>query len=120
MLGQQLDRDGECGECIGHDGPVGHVAADDAGGDGLGDLAGAHDIARGTPDADQKLKMAEQAVQIAQNRADAEAAPLNEMAKILEAMHAEGGKPALDAYLANASLPLREKAAQTIVPGIGN
>ena len=77
-------------------------------------------ISQAKADADQKLKMAEQAVQIAQNRADAEAAPLNEMAKILEAMHTEGGKPALDAYLANASLPLREKAAQTIDPGIGN
>ena len=28
---------------------------------------------------------------------------------------AEGGKPALDSYLRNASLPLREKAAQTIL-----
>jgi hypothetical protein len=30
-------------------------------------------------------------------------------------MHAEGGKAALDRYLRNASLPLREKAAQTIL-----
>jgi hypothetical protein len=30
-------------------------------------------------------------------------------------MHSHGGKPALDTYLRNASLPLREKAAQTIL-----
>lgn len=59
--------------------------------------------------------MAEQAVQIAQNRAAAEAGPLIELGRTLALMHAEGGKPALDAYLRNASLPLRERAAQTIV-----
>jgi hypothetical protein len=59
--------------------------------------------------------MAEQAVQIAENRAQAEAAPLLELGKTLAAMHAEGGKPALDSYLRNARLPLREKAAQTVL-----
>ncbi|HRE80314.1 MAG TPA: SPFH domain-containing protein [Opitutaceae bacterium] len=72
-------------------------------------------ISQARADADQKLKMAEQAVQIAQNRAAAEAAPLLELGKTLAAMHASGGKNALDAYLRNASLPLRERAAQTIV-----
>jgi len=59
--------------------------------------------------------MAEQAVQIALNRAEAEAAPILELGKTLSAMHAQGGKAALDSYLRNASLPLREKAAQTIL-----
>jgi len=54
-------------------------------------------------------------VQIALNRAQAEAAPLLEMSKTLEGMHAQGGRAALDSYIRNASLPLREKAAQTIV-----
>jgi len=72
-------------------------------------------ISQSKADADQKLKMAEQAVQIAQNRAAAEAGPLIELGRTLALMHAEGGKPALDAYLRNASLPLRERAAQTIV-----
>jgi regulator of protease activity HflC (stomatin/prohibitin superfamily) len=72
-------------------------------------------ISQAKADADQKLKMAEQAVQIAQNRAAAEAAPLLELGKTLGAMHHEGGKSALDAYLRNAALPLREKAAQTII-----
>ncbi len=72
-------------------------------------------ISQARADADQRLKMAEQAVQIAQNRAEAEAAPLLELGKILHAMHAQGGKPALDSYLRNASLPLREKAAQTVL-----
>lgn len=72
-------------------------------------------ISQAKADADQKLKMAEQAVQIAQNRAEAEAAPLLELGKTLQGMHAQGGKGALDSYLRNASLPLREKAAQTIL-----
>ena len=72
-------------------------------------------ISQAKADADQKLKMAEQAVQIALNRAEAESAPLLELGKTLEAMHAQGGRAALDSYLRNASLPLREKAAQTII-----
>jgi regulator of protease activity HflC (stomatin/prohibitin superfamily) len=72
-------------------------------------------ISQAKADADQKLKMAEQAVQIAENRAEAEAAPLLELGKTLEAMHRQGGKAALDSYLRNASLPLREKAAQTLL-----
>jgi regulator of protease activity HflC (stomatin/prohibitin superfamily) len=72
-------------------------------------------ISQAKADADQKLKMAEQAVQIAENRAQAESAPLLELGKILAAMHAEGGRAALDSYLRNARLPLREKAAQTIL-----
>lgn len=72
-------------------------------------------ISQSKADADQKLKMAEQAVQIAQNRAAAEAGPLIELGKTITAMHATGGMPALQAYLRNASLPLREKAAQTVI-----
>ncbi|HEU5078869.1 MAG TPA: SPFH domain-containing protein [Opitutaceae bacterium] len=72
-------------------------------------------ISQAKADADQKLKMAEQAVQIALNRANAEASPLVELGKTLSEMHRGGGQKALDAYLRNAALPLREKAAQTIV-----
>ena len=72
-------------------------------------------ISQSKADADPKLKMAEQAVQIAQNRAAAEAAPLLELAKTLGAIHAQGGEPALKSYLRNAALPLREKAAQTVL-----
>lgn len=72
-------------------------------------------ISQSRADADQKLKMAEQAVQIAQNRAAAEAAPLIELGRTLAGLHASGGRAALDSYLRNASLPLREKAAQTVV-----
>ena len=72
-------------------------------------------ISQARADADQKLKMAEQAVQIAENRAQAEAAPILELGKILAEMHAQGGKAALENYLRNASLPIREKAAQTIL-----
>jgi regulator of protease activity HflC (stomatin/prohibitin superfamily) len=72
-------------------------------------------VSQSKADAEQRLKMAEQAVQIAQNRAEAEAAPLLEMSKILATMHALGGKAALDTYIRNASLPLREKAAETVL-----
>ena len=72
-------------------------------------------ISQAKADADQKLKMAEQAVQIAENRAEAEAAPLLELGKTLSIMHQQGGKAALDSYLRNASIPLREKATQTIL-----
>ncbi len=72
-------------------------------------------ISQSRADAEQKLKMAEQAVQIANNRAEAEAAPLLELGKTLRAMHTLGGKGALDNYLRNASLPLREKAAETVL-----
>ena len=72
-------------------------------------------ISQSRADAEQKLKMAEQAVQIAQNRAEAEAAPLQELGKTLSTMHAQGGKPALDSYLRNAGLPLRERAAETVL-----
>ena len=72
-------------------------------------------ISQAKADADQKLKMAEQAVQIAQNRAEAEAAPILELGHTLAAMHASGGQAALDSYVRNASLPLRERAAQTVL-----
>jgi hypothetical protein len=59
--------------------------------------------------------MAEQAVQISQNKAAAEAAPLLELAKTLSAMRQMGGDAALEGYLRNASLPLRERASETIL-----
>jgi len=73
-------------------------------------------ISQARAEADQKLKMAEQAVRIAENQATAEATPLIELADRLAAIHAAGGREALEAYHRNATLPLREKASQTIVP----
>lgn len=72
-------------------------------------------ISQARADADQKLTMAEQAVQIARNMADADAAPIPELGRTLSAIHAQGGQPALDSYLRNALLPLREKASQTVI-----
>jgi regulator of protease activity HflC (stomatin/prohibitin superfamily) len=71
-------------------------------------------VSQAKADADQKLTMAEQAVQIAKNMADADAAPITELSHTLTAMHAQGGKEALDSYVRNAMLPLREKASQTV------
>jgi regulator of protease activity HflC (stomatin/prohibitin superfamily) len=72
-------------------------------------------ISQAKADADQKLTMAEQAVQIARNMADADAAPILELGRTLSAIHAQGGQAALDSYLRNALLPLREKASQTVI-----
>lgn len=72
-------------------------------------------ISQARAEADQKLKMAEQAVRIAENQAAAEALPLLELSGTLTAMHANGGREALESYYRNAALPLREKAAQTII-----
>ena len=72
-------------------------------------------ISQARADADQKLTMAEQAVQIARNMADADAAPILELGRTLAAIHAQGGQAALDSYLRNALLPLREKASQTVI-----
>lgn len=75
----------------------------------------AAEISQAKAEADQTLKMAEQAVQIAENQANAEAAPLLELSETLVEMHANGGSEALDSYLRNAALPLRQKATQTIL-----
>lgn len=72
-------------------------------------------VSQAKAEADQKLTMAEQAVEIARNRANAEAAPLRELGRTLKSMHTTGGKAALDGYVRNAFLPLREKAAQTVM-----
>jgi len=72
-------------------------------------------ISQARADADQKLTMAEQAVQIARNMADADAAPILELGRTLAAIHSQGGQAALDSYLRNAMLPLREKASQTVI-----
>jgi regulator of protease activity HflC (stomatin/prohibitin superfamily) len=72
-------------------------------------------ISQARADADQKLTMAEQAVQIARNMADADAAPILELGRTLTEIHAQGGQAALDSYLRNALLPLREKASQTVI-----
>lgn len=75
----------------------------------------AAEISQAKADSDQKLKMAERAVQIAENQATAEATPLVELSRILTEMHEAGGREALHSYLRNASIPLREKASQTIL-----
>ncbi|OIQ98817.1 SPFH domain / band 7 family protein [mine drainage metagenome] len=72
-------------------------------------------VSQAKADADQRLKMAEQAVEIAENEATAEATPILELASTLADIHRSGGRDALESYLRNATLPLREKAAETVV-----
>ena len=71
-------------------------------------------ISQARADADQTRKAAETAVQIARNRAEAEVAPLRELATNLDGLEKVGGEAALDSYIRNASLPLREKARKTV------
>ncbi len=66
----------------------------------------AADISTARADAEQQITMSKRAVDIATNNAQAEVAPLHELAETLAAVKAEGGPAALRAYLRNMRLPL--------------
>ncbi|MDX1581997.1 MAG: SPFH domain-containing protein [Thermoanaerobaculia bacterium] len=66
----------------------------------------AADISTARADAEQQITMSERAVEIAQNNAEAEVAPLRELAATLSKIKTEGGPPALKAYLRNMKVPL--------------
>ncbi len=72
-------------------------------------------ISQAKAEADQRLKLAEQAVEIAENEATAQATPILELSATLAEINRNGGRDALESYVRNATLPLREKAAQTVV-----
>jgi len=58
--------------------------------------------------------MSNRAVDIATNNAEAEVAPLQELASTLTQVKAEGGSTALKAYLRNMRLPLLERTRSII------
>lgn len=60
--------------------------------------------------ADQKIVQSRRAVEIETNRAEAEVEPLRRLAQQIQALKAEGGAGALDAYVRNVRLGLYDEA----------
>lgn len=75
----------------------------------------AADISTARADAEQQITMSERAVEIARNNAEAEVAPLKELATILASIKGEGGSTALKAYLRNMRVPLYGRAKRVIL-----
>ncbi len=75
----------------------------------------AADISTARADAEQQITMSERAVEIARNNAEAEVAPLRELATILAKIKTEGGSGALRTYLRNMRVPLFQRADRVIL-----
>ncbi len=75
----------------------------------------AADISTARADAEQQITLSERAVEIAQNNAEAEVAPLRELATILSKIKDQGGSAALGAYLRNMRVPLFERANRVVI-----
>ncbi len=74
----------------------------------------AADISTAQADSEQQITMSERAVEIADNNAQAEVAPLKELAATLKAIKSEGGSAALAVYLRNMRIPLLSRARRVI------
>ncbi len=74
----------------------------------------AADISTARADAEQQITMSNRAVEIASNNAQAEVAPLNELARTLMDIKKEGGSDALRAYLRNMQVPLLGRASRIV------
>ncbi|MCO6459656.1 MAG: SPFH domain-containing protein [Pirellulaceae bacterium] len=74
----------------------------------------AADISTARADAEQQITMSKRAIEIAANNAQAEVAPLRELAATLAAIKAEGGSAALAAYVRNMRVPLLERAGRVV------
>jgi hypothetical protein len=79
----------------------------------------AADISTARADAEQQITMSERAVEIAQNNAEAEVAPLRELAAILTKIKSEGGPNALRTYLRNMRVPLYQRAERVVMTSEG-
>jgi regulator of protease activity HflC (stomatin/prohibitin superfamily) len=74
----------------------------------------AADISTARADAEQQITMSKRAVEIAANNAQAEVAPLKELAATLTHIKSEGGSTALKAYLRNMRVPLLGRASRVV------
>jgi regulator of protease activity HflC (stomatin/prohibitin superfamily) len=74
----------------------------------------AADISTAQADAEQQITMSKRAVEIAANNAEAEVAPLRELARTLARIKDQGGAQALRAYIRNMRVPLLERASNVI------
>ncbi len=77
----------------------------------------AADISTARADSEQQITMSRRAVEIATNNAEAEVAPLSELASTLSRIKSEGGSAALAAYLRNMRIPLLSRARRVVVTG---
>lgn len=74
----------------------------------------AADISTARADAEQQITMSKRAVEIARNNAQAEVAPLRELADTLAAIKAQGGPTALHAYLRNMRIELLRQTKRIV------
>jgi len=74
----------------------------------------AADISTARADAEQQITMSKRAVDIARNNAQAEVAPLKELADTLTKVKAMGGANALSAYIRNLRVPLLGRATRIV------
>lgn len=74
----------------------------------------AADISTARADSEQQITMSRRAVDIAANNAQAEVAPLRELASTLTAIKAEGGSESLVTYIRNMRMPLLERTRRIV------
>lgn len=74
----------------------------------------AADLSTARADSEQQITMSARAVEIATNNAQAEVAPLRELADTMAQIKSEGGSECLQAYLRNVRIPLYTKAGRVI------
>lgn len=75
----------------------------------------AADISTARADAEQQITMSKRAVDIATNNAQAEVAPLKELAETLSQVKEGGGSEALRAYVRNMRIPLLHRARRIVL-----
>ena len=75
----------------------------------------AADISTARADAEQQITMSKRAVEIARNNAQAEVAPLKELANRLAQIKSSGGSAALAAYIRNLRVPLLGRAKRILL-----
>jgi regulator of protease activity HflC (stomatin/prohibitin superfamily) len=74
----------------------------------------AADISTARADAEQQMTMSKRAVEISMNNAEAEVAPLRELATTLKQIKAEGGSQALRYYIRTIKIPLLSRTQKYI------
>jgi hypothetical protein len=74
----------------------------------------AADISTARADAEQQITLSKRAVDIATNNAQAEVAPLKELAETLAQVKSGGGSEALQAYVRNMRIPLLRNAKRIL------
>jgi len=74
----------------------------------------AADLSTAQADAEQQITMSKRAVDIASNNAQAEVAPLRELARTLTQIKQEGGSTALHAYIRDLKVPLLSRAVSVV------